>query len=225
MAQPALWSGSCTGIKSRRKRLFDLDQSARRGQGLCRDWFKGIGVLTMRSLLFVLCLIGSPLAAGTIFQEIDYNFKEGALAGTTVEVRYNYPTLPSGQSLFSYSPDAPATATYLDAFDSSSADLIFSGGADLLDPELYISFAFDPAANSTGLMNFEVWNIGFIGIYFDGDPDIQTYACRSSALECVFSTSVNATTIPLPASAPLLGSALLTGWGVRKRRKLNAAVA
>lgn len=178
--------------------------------------------LTMRILTFLLYFVSSPLAASTIFQEIDYSFKEGTLAGTTVEVRYNYPTLPSGQSLFAYSPDAPATATYLDAFDEAPADLIFSGGADLLAPELFISFAFDPLANSTGLMNFWVWNVGQIGIYFDGDPDFQNYSCRSSALECVFRTSVSAATVPLPASAPLLGSALLLGWGLRKRMSRGA---
>jgi hypothetical protein len=167
----------------------------------------------MRFLIIILLFLSRPLIAGTVQHEHDYIFTAGPLTGTMVEVRYSYPTLPLGQPLISYSPDAPATASYLDAFSTSNAQTIFSGGAtDISHPELYIDFAFDPATNSTGLMHFAIWNIGLLGIYFETDPDFQTYRC-GEAVECLYRTAI----IPIPPTAPLLGASLLLMAGIRHR--------
>ena len=170
------------------------------------------GIIMLR-LLLILLAFAAPAKAGTVVQAIDYNFLSGPLAGTTLEVRYSYPTLPYGQIIEAYSPQPKAHATYLDAHSDvyTHSLLVFSGSSNILQPEPYFSFVFDPATNATGLKNFEIWNVAGIGIFFEGDPDIRVHTCGQT-VACDFQTTV----IPLPATAPLLLGSL--GLGLVSRR-------
>lgn len=172
-------------------------------------------------LLAIVALVAARATyAATIVQEIDYFFQTGPLAGTMAEVRYSYPDLPSGQPIYSYDPVVQGTATYLDAKSNvlSRAQLIFSGNMDIMSPEPYLTFGFDPNANSTGLMNFEVWNTGVFGMYFQGAPEIMSFSCRNG----VICTS-RAYVVPLPAAGLMLIGGLGAIAVLARRRKCRAA--
>lgn len=169
------------------------------------------------ALTIAASITASTAAADTVLQTIKYSFLEGPLFGTMAEVEYSYPTLPPGQPIETYQPTPAAGATYLDAVSDSLTYslLVFSGSLNILQPEPYLSFLFDPATNSTGLLNLEVWNTPYVGLYFEGAPDIQVYRCGED-VNCVFSAEI--APVPLPAGLPLLlgGLGLLT-LSVRRR--------
>ena len=175
--------------------------------------YRSVSALAATAIIFA-----SSATAGTVLQNIRYSFLEGPLSGTVVEVDYSYPTLPPGEPIYAYQPAVEGTATYLDAVSDRLEGplLVFSDSLDILKPEPYLYFSFDPAANSTGLTTFNVYNTSSIGIFFEDDPDIIDYVCGGE-VDCVFSGKI--APIPLPSSLPLLLGALgVLAIGARRYR-------
>lgn len=170
----------------------------------------------LKPLTLLAALALSPLQAQatTILQFIDARLNTGPYTGERVFVQYSYPALPAGQDIWTYSPDPWGYARFLDAYDSNltHAQLVFSGDGDILRPEPYLTFTFDPARNAAGLQLLEIWNVSVFGLYFAGAPDIQAFRCGRDA-ECRFSTAI----VPLPPAGVALGLGLAGLWALRRR--------
>ena len=162
----------------------------------------------------------SAAHAATVVQKITYDIFAGTFTGQSLVFEFSYPTLPPGGFIFTYNPDFSASVSIADAFSASpaSSQIIFSGSGDILQPEFYASFVFDPAANSLNLRNAELF-VSPAGLFVDGAPDLEIIRCRQNA-----TCSKTTTVVPVPPGILLLLTGLLlTGatpllWRHRRRR-------
>lgn len=167
------------------------------------------------TLLCLLVLLPLPAGATTITKTFSYVFSDGIYSGETLRLQYSYPALPEGQSIFSYSPDVDAVATIAGGTSvASDVDAIFSDSGDILQPEFFSTFTFEPGDNALGVVQAFQFSAPFALQRVDGE-DLDRFTCNNPGVRCFEATAA----VPLPSSGALLLTASILAGGLGLRRK------
>ena len=155
----------------------------------------------------------TPALAGTVIITDTFTFGGGAFAGDPVVIEYRYPTLPPGQAIETYIPAFSAMLTFLDLSSTTptSPQIIFSGSSDILNPEFYTDWAFDPTLNAENISDIVVDPAGLFLVIGGNLTDTRDFTGSTFAR--------TAEVVPLPATGGLLVGAFALLAAVRRTRR------